>query len=85
METDDFPPLIFESPDGGETVYGRRLGESARILISNRSPSLHSQMQEAQLWNEIRKAAELNPALRAAMDEVIMIYRLTKEDTDGQS
>jgi hypothetical protein len=84
MEIDDVP-LIFESPDGGETVYGRRPGESTRILIKNRSPSLHEKMMQSQLWHEIREAAETNPALRAAMDEVIMIYRLTKEDTDGQS
>ena len=39
-----------------------------------------SQVQENQLWHDIRRAAKSNPTLQDALDHAIMIYRLTKTD-----
>ena len=38
------------------------------------------QVQENQLWHDIRRAAKTNPTLQDALDHAIMIYRLTKTD-----
>jgi hypothetical protein len=73
---------VFESPDGGETVYARMPGSSERIKISesDRVQKLRQDMAETQLWNEIRNLAKTNSALREAMDRVILLYYLSKEN-----
>lgn len=70
---------IFESPDKGETVYARQEGSAERVVYSE-SPekrSLHDQMMEDQLWGNIRRAAETNPALQESLNRVKVTYYLT--------
>jgi hypothetical protein len=38
---------------------------------------------EDQLWGEIRRAAKTNNALQSAMEECIIIYKLSKEYNNG--
>jgi hypothetical protein len=73
---------VFESPDGGETVYARMPGSSERIKVSesNRVRELKQDMAETQLWHEICITAKTNVALREAMDRVILLYHLSKDD-----
>lgn len=73
-------PKIFESPDGGETVYAREIGSTDRTLHSE-SPkirSLHDDLKELQLWGNIKRAAADNPALQKAVEQCILLYKLTK-------
>ena len=80
-------PIIYESPDGGYTVYARKPGESERKLVSRANPDprtpdgrpLFEHMQEDKLWGEIRRTARTNPALQKALDQCIMIYHLSKK------
>jgi hypothetical protein len=74
-------PKIYESPDKGETIYSREIGSTDRELISEspRKKSLHEQMLEDKMWGEIRRLAKTNPALKDAVDKVIMIYHLVKD------
>ena len=72
---------IFESPDGGKTVYARRYGETDRTLHSI-DPELQSSLdllKEDKLWGEIRTAAKTNEALQSALERVIILYHLSKE------
>jgi len=75
---------IFESPDGGNTVYSRESGADQRELIKTYDPRtsdgrpLHEHILEHKLWGNIRRAAETNPALQDVLDHAIMIYHLTK-------
>jgi hypothetical protein len=75
---------VFESPDGGNTVYSRELGSDKRELIQQYDPRthdgrpLHDLIMEDKLWGNIRRAAETNPTLQDALDRAIMIYHLTK-------
>lgn len=73
--------MIFESPDKGETVYGRQPGTSERVLISEseKSKSLHENLKEDKMWGEIRRLAKTNPALKDAVDKVITVYHLVKD------
>jgi hypothetical protein len=77
-------PQIFESPDGGQTVYVREMGSREKKLHSI-SPALKAEMKETLLtqeWLDIRHAAKDNPALQKSVDHLIMMYRLIK---DGNS
>jgi hypothetical protein len=72
--------VIYESPDGGETIYVREPGSTQRQLHiqSPRAISLKEQLAEDKLWGEIRRAAKTNTALKHALDEAVLIYTLSK-------
>lgn len=75
---------VFESPDGGNTVYSREPGSAQRDLVKTYDPRthdgrpLHDHIMESKLWGDIRRAAETNPALQDALERAIMIYYLTR-------
>jgi hypothetical protein len=72
--------VIYESPDGGETIYVRESGSTQRQLHSQspRAIDLHAQIKEDQLWGQIRRAAKTNPTLQRVLEEAILIYNLSK-------
>jgi hypothetical protein len=76
--------VIYESPDGGETVYVSESGQdpSMRQLHSQSQKAnvIRDGIRESQLWHEIRLAAKDNPALQDALDRAIVIYELSKRD-----
>jgi hypothetical protein len=74
---------IYERYDG--IIYAREHGAdpSTRQVVGYESaqdydPVRHS-TNENQLWNEIRQAAQTNPALQEALDRVKIIYKLSKK------
>jgi hypothetical protein len=73
---------VFESPDGGETVYARMPGSSERVKIteSDRVRDLKQDMTDTQLWHDIRQTAKTNTALQEAIDRVILLYHLSKDN-----
>lgn len=70
--------LIYESPDGGQTVYVRKPGETHRELHweSPEKKDLIRQLEEDKLWGEIRRAAQTNPTLQGILDQAVMVYKL---------
>ena len=72
--------VIYESPDGGETVYIRESGSKMRQLYSesDKLKNIKSQVQEDQLWQEIRLAAKTNASLNAILDQAKIVYHLSK-------
>lgn len=40
-------------------------------------------LKEDKLWGEIRRAAKTNSTLQSALDECIIIYKLSKEYNNG--
>ncbi len=74
--------VIYESPDGGKTVYVRKPGDAvqSRKLAweSDDVKELRKLVEQEELWRNILKAAETNQTLRLALDEVILIYNLSK-------
>ena len=73
---------IFESPDGGHTVYRRRPGQIQRELYS--VSELEKQRQESYhrfiRWQKILEAAKTNPALNEAVERAEVLYQLTQHD-----
>lgn len=74
--------IIYESPDGGDTVYGRYVGSNDRWMVgqSTKAKDLIDAIKEDKLWGEIRRAAKSNDLLREALERAIMIYHLSKKD-----
>ena len=69
---------IYESPDGGRTVYKREIGSLGRELIKE-DKALHNEIMENQLWSDIRQAAKNNPSIQEALDRVKITYYLSNE------
>jgi hypothetical protein len=73
---------IFESPDKGKTVYKRLPGTSQRELYSDMTSNgrtLHEQLQEDQMWGEIRQMARTDAGLRDLLERAIIYYNLKRE------
>ena len=70
-------PLIYESPDKGDTVYAREAGTDNKVLV--KKPSIRDQLADSRLWGNIHRSAAGNPALRKALDQCIIIYMLSKD------
>lgn len=70
---------IFESPDGGKTVYSRKSGSSDRTLVKEDPEKNH--ITKWYEWREILKLAETEPSLANAISKAEMIYVLLKKET----
>jgi hypothetical protein len=71
----------------GDEIYAREQGQLDRKLIghtydsrTNDGRPLHDHMMDSKMWGEIHRSAKTNPALQKALDRVIMIYRLSKDN-----
>lgn len=69
---------IYEKADG--VTYAREFGSSERFVIGYDKDVLEKELEETQLWSEIRKAAKTNKAIQRALDRVKILYRLSKDD-----
>ncbi|NBO28712.1 hypothetical protein EB118_25345 [bacterium] len=72
---------IYESPDGGHTIYERTPNSTKRVLISEDEYAI-KQKQKIE-WAHIWEIKDTNPALQKAAEHVIMLYKLT-EGTNEQ-
>ena len=73
---------VYESPDGGQTVYRRAFGQTQRELhsISDEKLRQDQQVKEQMLWAKIAQASQTNPALKSALDQARLIYELSRND-----
>ena len=74
---------VYERVD--ETVFRREFGATEREVVgydhrTQDGRPMHEHIMDAKLWGEIRRAAPSNPALQDALDRVIMIYQLSKNN-----
>lgn len=70
--------IIYESPDGGKTVYSRKSGETNRTLHSV-DPAHQKQQELAQHWvkyQDIIRKAEDDPALQDMLEKIELYYDL---------
>ena len=70
--------IIYESPDGGKTVYSRKSGSSERTMIKE-DTSQHY-ITKWYEWKEILKLAETEPSLANAINQAEIIYALVKKE-----
>lgn len=69
---------IFESPDGGKTIYSRQPHSTDRELIQK--SHTRQLLDRIEHWMAIVAAAENNPALKNILDQAEMVYALTKKE-----
>ena len=74
---------IYESPDGGDTVYAREAGAPASEHIMIGQSWQAKELVEQRLWNDIYPKRNLNPALTEAVEKCIIIYKLSEDYKDG--
>ena len=74
---------IYESPDGGHTVYRRLVGQSPSEReihsISDERQSLRTRIQEDKLWEKIRRNAKTDPALQELLGRALVYHQLKYE------
>lgn len=74
---------IYESPDGGHTVYRRLIGQSPSEReihsISDDEQDRLLQFKEDKLWKEIRQSARTDPVLKDLLDRAIIYHQLKSQ------
>ena len=73
---------IFESPDGGRTVYARQPGGTTKTL-HYQDPKLHQELEELEhkrRWAEIFELRHTNTALAELCNKVEVLYELIKKN-----
>ena len=71
---------VFESPDGGRTVYARRPGDANRELYSQ-DPALQQELKDlenSKRWVEILQARKDNLELNHLCEQVEILYELSR-------
>ena len=72
---------IYESPDGGRTVYARKAGESVRELYM-RDPKLDEELAEIerkQRWQDIFEHRNTITGLKDLCEQIEILYELGKK------
>lgn len=71
---------IFESPDGGKTIYSRKSGQTDRKLVYEDPEAKKEKLfQERWIeWREILLASKDNAGLAELIEKVELYYRLLK-------
>ena len=72
---------VFESPDGGRTVYARRPGSTVREL-HRQDPQLQQELAELEQqkrWVDIFSARGANAELNHLCEKVEILYELSKK------
>lgn len=72
--------MIYESPDGGDTIYQRATGESRRELI--RTGPLQQRLVRSQTWRDILQAAESDQVLQEMLDKIEVYHTLKNSPRD---
>lgn len=73
---------VYESPDGGHTVYRRQIGKtSARELVSVDAETQEklNQLNQDKMWARLRHEAKNDPALQEMLDAAEIYYKLKYE------
>ena len=71
---------IFESPDGGKTVYSRKSGDDHRnrtLIIEDPNKKYDERWIE---WRDILYASKDNPGLADLIDKAEVFYKLIKKE-----
>jgi len=71
--------VFYTHDDGAETIYVKESGDKEfGVAGKERGFDLHAELMKQKLWGDIHRAAKTNPALKRALDEVVLIYTLSK-------
>ena len=66
---------IYESPDGGKTVYVRKSGNSHRTLIKG-----SADLGRQQMWDQIHRVSQQDVALQQILEQAEIYYQMKNTD-----
>jgi hypothetical protein len=70
--------IIYESPDGGKTIYSRKSGSSQRTLHSI-DPMYKKEQELTEKWARLKEAVFLeDPAIDDLISKIEMLMELKK-------
>ena len=75
---------IYESPDGGKTVYSRRGGDVSRTLIYE-DPVYKKEAELTRRWANLKEAvfmADDDPTINDALEKLEIVYALKKKERE---
>lgn len=79
MMTTENRKVIYESPDGGKTIYTRLAGTTERILHSDQySHDIWGRINRFAKWKDIVIEAENNQPLLDLLEQAEAFYELTR-------
>jgi len=70
--------IIYESPDGGKTVYSRKSGTKERMTVIEDPEKPH--YDRWYMWKQILLECETNSALADIVKQAEMVYQIVKDD-----
>lgn len=73
---------IYESPDGGKTVYSRKMGETVRTLTYE-DPVAKREAELTSRWANLKEAvfmADSDPTINDALEKLEIVYALKKKE-----
>lgn len=76
--------IIYESPDGGKTVYARKSGETTRQLHSV-DPVWKKEQELSERWVKLKEAvfmADSDPTINDALTKLEMLYALKRKENN---
>ena len=76
--------MIYESPDGGKTIYARKFGSSDRVLVrtDNSIDETKKLFARRDRLTKICELARTVPALNDQLEKLEEIYLLVKNEND---
>jgi hypothetical protein len=74
---------IFESPDGGKTIYKRNVNENTRKLVGYKSK--HGELFTFDDYLKIIELAETNTAIQKNLDNLLLLYYTIKDDSKSKT
>jgi hypothetical protein len=78
-QSDTHGKFVYESPDGGRTIFRRKLGETERTMTEEavRQWDLFiKEKKEDTLWTDIRATADKDPELAEMLEKIKTYYCL---------
>ena len=72
--------VIYESPDGGHTVYARNTRSNTRTLHSQSSKLTQelAELEKQKRWQEILATRDNNPEINRLCEQIEIVYELSK-------
>jgi len=70
--------IIYESPDGGKTVYSRKSGTKERMTVIEDPEKPH--YDRWYMWKQILLECETNSALADIVKQAEMVYQIVKDE-----
>lgn len=73
---------VYESPDGGHTVYRRKPGKTNRELFSvdQQTQDKLEGLRQDKLWGEIRRQSQTDAALKDLLNQAEIYYHMKYDE-----